>query len=86
LRAAYDRFLEEKEILEAEYERTVAWFTKTSDNWSSIADDIVGATGGSVAFAREKSAMYRALAGQCEFEWQRKRFTKPVKRPNPDSD
>jgi hypothetical protein len=81
--------LEEKEILEAEYERTVVWFTKTADNWSSIADDTVGTAGamdGSVAFAREKSAMHRALADQCKFEWQRKCFTKPVKRPDPDSD
>jgi hypothetical protein len=86
LRAAYDRYKEEQEILEAEYERTRTWFTKTADNWSSITDNSIGHSDGWVAFAKERSAMYCALANQCVVEWEKKHYSPPKPAPKRDSE
>jgi hypothetical protein len=89
LRAAYDRYKEEQEILEAEFARTSTWFTKTADNWASLANDCAQRSAGWIAFANDRSAMYRALADKCRSEWEKKHYSppsKPLKRSNPESD
>jgi hypothetical protein len=85
LHAAYNRYREEQEILEAEHEHTTTWFTKTGNNWGSIADNPAGRSEGWVAFAREKASMNGALAVQSEKEWEKKHYLTP-KPPKRDSE
>ena len=67
------------------HERTTTWFTKTGDNWGSIADNPKGRSDGWVAFAREKASMNDALAEESEKEWKKKHYS-PPKPPKRDSE
>ena len=62
--ADQDRFREEVEILEAEFEWTIKSFMRMSDVWSQLAS---GETSpGSAAYAQRKAVMYRSLAEECK--------------------
>lgn len=62
-RADRDRFREEVEILEAEFERTVLSHTRMADVWTQLADASSGP--GAEAYAHKKACMYRGLANEC---------------------
>jgi hypothetical protein len=63
-RADRDRFREEVEILEAEFERTMVSFNRMSDVWTELASRATGP--GSAAYAQRKAVMYRGLAEECK--------------------
>lgn len=63
-RADRDRFREEVEILEAEFQRTVISFGRMSEVWSQMATDATGP--GSAAYAHRKAAMYKGLEEECK--------------------
>ena len=71
-RADRDRFREEVEILEAEFQRTVISFGRMSEVWSQMATDATGP--GSVAYAHRKAAIIRgkplsSVALRCQHSW-----------------
>jgi hypothetical protein len=61
------------------------WFTKTGNNWESIAGNSEGRSDRWVTFAREKVCMNGALAGQSEKKWEKKHYS-PPKPPKWDSE
>ena len=71
-RAARDRAQEEKEILEAEFCRTIRSFTKMSDVWSKLATKNASKHS-NAAYARKQAALYHALAEDC-----RKTYNKAI--------
>ena len=62
-RADCDRFREEVEILEAEFERTITSFSRMSDVWSQLTNSVTGP--GSAAYAHRKAVMYHGLEEEC---------------------
>lgn len=71
-RAARDRAQEEKEILEAEFGRTIRSFTKMSDVWSKLATKNASKHS-NTAYAQKQAALYHALAEDC-----RKMYNKAI--------
>jgi len=66
-RAARDRAREEKEILEAEFNRTIKSFTKMSNVWTALATKNVTTTSHSnAAYAHKQAALYHTLAEDCK--------------------
>lgn len=66
-RADRDRFREEMEILEAEFERTIISFRRMASSWLKLADQQLDCQHpGAAAYAHRKVAMYNALAHDCE--------------------
>ena len=63
-RADRDRFCEEVEILEAEFQRTVISFGRMSEVWLQMATDATGPS--SAAYAHRKAAMYQGLEEECK--------------------
>ena len=63
-RADRERFREEVEILEAEFERTITSFNRMSDIWTQLASGVTGP--GSAAYAQRKAVMYQGLVEECE--------------------
>ena len=63
-RADQDRFHEEVEILEAEFQRTVIYFGRMSEVWLQMATDAMGPS--SAAYAHRKAAMYKGLEEECK--------------------
>ena len=63
-RAARDRAREEKEILDAEFQRTIQSFTKMSDIWSTLAGKNASKHS-NAAYARKQATLYDALAKDC---------------------
>jgi hypothetical protein len=62
-RADRDRFREEVQILEAEFERAIISFRRMSDVWTQLTSKV--ATPGSAAYAHRKAIMYRGLEEDC---------------------
>jgi hypothetical protein len=63
-RADRDRFREEVEILEAEFERTMTSFNRLSDVWTQLASSATGP--GRAAYAWRKAVMYQGLEQECK--------------------
>ena len=63
--AARDRTREEREILKAEFNRTILSFTKMSDVWSTLAAKNATCHS-SAAYAHKQAAFYHALAEDCQ--------------------
>jgi len=64
-RAARDRLLEEKEILEEEFERTCKRNACMADTWKKLSRSVVVKRPGAASYASELSSMYLALAQDC---------------------
>ena len=63
-RADQDRFREEVEILEAEFEQTIKSVMQMLDVWSQLAS---GETSpGIAAYTQRKAMMYRSLVEECK--------------------
>ncbi|KAF7337388.1 hypothetical protein MSAN_02264900 [Mycena sanguinolenta] len=81
-RALLERAIEEVEILDAEFERAIIWFGKTSEIWTKLAletgsmdlgiafssgpNDYNPSVGGWQAYAHKQAAMYLELRVGCE--------------------
>ena len=81
-RALLERAIEEVEILDAEFERAITWFGKTSEIWTKLAletgsinlgiafssgpNDYNPSVGGWQAYAHKQAAMYLELRVSCE--------------------
>jgi hypothetical protein len=63
-RADRDRWKEEVEILDAEFQRTLVSRARMSQTWSELASKNM-AQPGAAAYAYRQSSMYRALADEC---------------------
>lgn len=62
--AERDRFQEEVEIFEAEFERTIASHSHMAQVWMELADRCTHP--GAAAYARKKVWMYHRLQADCE--------------------
>jgi hypothetical protein len=62
-RADRDRFREEVQILQAEFERTVVSHKRMAEVWTQLADTV--SCPGAVAYAHKKAEMYDGLAQEC---------------------
>ncbi|KAF7371877.1 hypothetical protein MVEN_00044900 [Mycena venus] len=81
-RALLERAIEEVEILDAEFERAITWFAKTSEIWTKLAletssidlgitfssgpNDYNPSVGGWQAYAHKQAAIYLELRVGCE--------------------
>lgn len=66
-RADRDRFREEVDILEAEFERTIISHSRMAEVWSELATkcSLPGAT----AYAYKKAEMYQGLSKECSLTY-----------------
>ena len=62
-RADHDRFREEVQTLEAEFDRTIISHQRMAEVWCQLAGE--GSGPGSAAYAHKKAEMYHGLANQC---------------------
>ena len=62
-RADHDRFCEEVQTLEAEFDRTIISHQRMAEVWCQLAGEASGP--GSTAYAHKKAKMYHGLANQC---------------------
>jgi hypothetical protein len=62
-RANRDRYREETEILEADFERTVLSHSRMAEVWTTMADRCTD-NPGAAAYARKKVVMYRNLSNE----------------------
>jgi hypothetical protein len=72
-RADRDRFKEEKEMVEAEYERTIETRSVLADTWSQLAERHASERPGAAAYASQQSSMYTALGKDCQVQYERAR-------------
>jgi hypothetical protein len=70
-RATRDRFKEEKEILEAEFERTIQSRSRLADTWSQLATNHASERPGAAAYASQQSSMYSELGDDCRVLYKR---------------
>jgi len=64
-RADRNRFREEVDILEAEFERTTLSHMRMTKVWTQLADRYTPTHPGSAAYAHKKAHMYLELAKEC---------------------
>ena len=64
-RAAIGHLIEEVELLEEEFRRTISSFTVMADTWAKLATTNLKKAGFS-SYAYRTSAMYKQLAEDCE--------------------
>lgn len=69
-RAARDRAREEKEILDAEFQRTIQSFTKMSDVWTTLSAKNASQHS-NTAYAQKQAALYHALAEDCREKYDK---------------
>ena len=62
-RADRDRFHEEVQILEAEFDRTIISYQCMAEVWCQLVGE--ASRPGSAAYAHKKAEMYHGLANQC---------------------
>jgi hypothetical protein len=70
-RANRDRLKEEKEILEAEFERTIESRARLADAWSQLAIRHSSEHPGAAAYASQQSSMYSMLGEDCQVLYKR---------------
>jgi hypothetical protein len=70
-RATRDRLKEEKEILEAEFERTIKSHSRLAGAWSELATRLISERPGASAYASQQSSMYSTLAEDCKVNYKR---------------
>jgi hypothetical protein len=70
-RANRDRFKEEKEILEAEFRRTIENRARLADAWSELATRHASERPGAAAYASQQSSMYSMLGEDCQILYKR---------------
>lgn len=75
-RADRDRFREEVQILEAEFERTIVSHARMADVWAQLAGTASGP--GATAYAHKKAYMYRCLSTECSEAYDIAKKKKPV--------
>ena len=62
-RADRNRFREEVQILQAEFERTIVSHKRMAEVWTQLADTV--SCPGAAAYAHKKAEMYDGLAQEC---------------------
>jgi predicted house-cleaning NTP pyrophosphatase (Maf/HAM1 superfamily) len=62
-RANRDRYREEVEILEADFERTIFSHSRMAEVWTGMAEHFLNELG-AAAYARKKAVMYRNLSDE----------------------
>lgn len=66
-----EQWKEELEILDAELERTVAWFATMSDLWNTLADSTISSKPGYSEYAYQKADMHarRSADAKAKHQW-----------------
>jgi hypothetical protein len=70
-RADRDRVKEEKETLEAEFERTIESRARLAEAWSQLAIRHASEHPGAAAYASQQHSMYSMLGEDCEVFYKR---------------
>lgn len=70
-KAAKDRWTEELELVEAEFQWTVNFFQTKAGSWEALrnSSEEEGRAGG-VCYAARQTAMYARLRDQCKTAWE----------------
>jgi hypothetical protein len=69
-RAERDRFQEEVQILEAEFERTITSHGRMAEVWSELASRCSESKPGAAAYAHKKVGMYHQLQCDCKLAYK----------------